>query len=782
MPAPPADLSVAYGLYLMQRATGVNLEGPPESPLEPFERLLGTAWPPPDPNALLLSIFCRVHLPEDPTDDRRAPPAYLRPHPLQMDPSVIFPSPTVPDNLTADRQQTGEQFRREYHRLRQTLPEDDPRFPTAFHHLMERFAWALPNTYGEPGVGLFYQWKTVTALWVASGKGEMPPEEFLLIGGDIPGIQQAIYTITARGAARGLRGRSLFIQLLGDALTQRILDELKLYPANRIYAAGGNFMLLAPAGEETVKTLERIREAVNRDLLEVFHGDLAVCLAWVPLLADAVGTCGFGTTYARCLQQEIARRKAQRFLEIARHPDGYDLLFRPTGDGGERGHFCVVCQRELTAKEMGDRTLLLVDVGEGEVGEEAPRMCADCATFRDLAEAVGRPDRAIFLRRRPDGKGARWQEILHRLSGWWVRFDSWEKTAAPEETKILLNETDFLARGAHGFRFLANTTPRASEKDVEWWRKHYGDSEAVRPGSIRSFELLAHDAAVDGAVERVGILRMDVDNLGRIMTRGLTYDGWLFRTMAATAAISAELDRFFAGYLDVLCREVSQKPGMGLPARRGEARLYVIYAGGDDLFIVGPWHLLPILARRVQKAFTDYVGGNPFLHISGAVTLEGRKFPLYRAAERAAEALEGAKAHRYTRNGRVLRKNSFSFLRQTVGWDELDEVQEWVERLAAFIRKGDIPRGLLGRLQAIHQRFQADREGNIRKKVKEDQVLYGPWMWQQAYHLARYARGKPAEVQEALNDLQRWTLNGRIRLIGLVARWAEFLTRKEEER
>ncbi len=777
----PSDQSVVYGLYLMQQATGVDLGAPRSSPLEPFEGLLGR-WPPHDPDAPLRSIFSRVHLPDDQTDDRRAPPAYLRPQPLQMNPSVVFPTPTVPASLANDRQETGAQFQQAYERLRQALGPDDPHFLIAFHHLMERFAWALPNTVGEPGVGLFYQWKTVTALWVASGKGERPAKEFLLVGGDIPGIQQTLYTITARGAAKGLRGRSLFIQLLGDAVSQRILDELGLYPANRIAAAGGNFMLLAPAGEETEASLKRLREEINKTLLETFHGDLAICLAWVSLPADAVGTCEFGGTYARHLHQAIARRKAQRFGEILDLPDGYDRLFRPTGEGGERGGFCAVCQRELTADEKKDPNLLLRDVGEREVGEEAPRMCADCATFRDLAEAVGHPQRALFLGPRPPGGGERWQEILHRLSGRWVRFAPWTTPARPGETKILLNETDFLSYNAHGFRFLANTTPRVSAADVKWWRARYGDSAEVWEGSIRTFEMMAHDAAADGAVERVGILRMDVDDLGKIVTRGLAHNGEPCPTMAATAALSAELDRFFAGYLDRLCREVSEAPGMGLPEHPGEERIYVIYAGGDDLFIVGPWHLLPILARRVQGAFTDYVGRNPFLHISGAVTLERRKFPLYRAAERAAEALEqGAKARRYTEDGRVRRKNGFWFLGQTVGWDELAEAQGWVEQLVRHIRADEIPRGLLTRLQAIHERFRADHAGNVQKGLRKDQVLYGPWMWQQAYHLARLAEGKPPEIQEMLSQLRAWTMDGRIRLLGLVARWAELLTRKKEE-
>lgn len=122
---------------------------------------------------------------------------------------------------------------------------------------------------------------------------------------------------------------------------------------------------------------------------------------------------------------------------------------------------------------------------------------------------------------------------------------------------------------------------------------------------------------------------MDVDDLGQVITRGLWYAGQPHRSLAATSALRAALDRFFSGYLDVLCREVTENPGMtGVPGHPAEDLVYVIYAGGDDLFIVGAWHVLPLLAGSIHDAFEEYVGRNPFLHISAGITLEGRRFPL----------------------------------------------------------------------------------------------------------------------------------------------------------
>ena len=198
---------------------------------------------------------------------------------------------------------------------------------------------------------LFEQWKAVTALTFASRERwrEGPDKELTLIGGDIPGIQDFVYTITGKGAAKGLRGRSFFIQLLGDAIIQRILAELGLSTANVIYNAGGNFMVLGPSlscdidGQTTEQRLGDLQQATQAALLDVFLGDLAMCLAWTPLRIDQVGTNEFADPVSRELKQRIAENKRRRFAEVAQ--DKWRQLFGARGEAGNR--YCVICQRPL---------------------------------------------------------------------------------------------------------------------------------------------------------------------------------------------------------------------------------------------------------------------------------------------------------------------------------------------------------------------------------------------------------------------------------------------------
>ncbi len=75
-----------------------------------------------------------------------------------------------------------------------------------------------------------------------------------------------------------------------------MLDELKLGPANVIYDAGGNFVLLTgwvDGADGTRATVQSVSNKVNKVLLagagegqerfDGFHGDLAVALATVQI-------------------------------------------------------------------------------------------------------------------------------------------------------------------------------------------------------------------------------------------------------------------------------------------------------------------------------------------------------------------------------------------------------------------------------------------------------------------------------------------------------------------
>jgi CRISPR-associated protein Csm1 len=89
--------------------------------------------------------------------------------------------------------------------------------------------------------------------------------------------------------------------------------------------------------------------------------------------------------------------------------------------------------------------------------------------------------------------------------------------------------------------------------------------------------------------------------------------------------------------------------------------LLFIYAGGDDLFISGAWNEIVEFAFDIYQSFRTYTGNNEHITLSGGISIDNTKFPLYQAAKSSGEAEDAAKA-----NGR----DSLGLFGQVFKWDE----------------------------------------------------------------------------------------------------------------
>ncbi len=582
-----------------------------------------------------------------------------------------------------------------------------------------KYAWAVPGQLGELGVSLFEEFKLLSALVHAAGAAVQPPQTYMLVAGDFPGIQRAIYTITSKGAARGLRGRSAFLQLLGDAIARRLVHDLDLCWCNVVYAAGGNFLLLAPA-ERTAEVVADWTLRLSQDLLGSFHGDISFVTACQEIGTQDLAAQGFEAAY-KALKQALARAKQQPFASVAAASP--DDLFNPWG--GAAAQHCVVCHHDPGPDEQLKR--------EGD-----DYWCVECLSFDALARDLA--DKTAFLsiddRVPPEARSrADWRSRLYELTGWW--YDFYSEPPTDGQLFYTLNDPDFLASGAAGFRFFATLTPRDS-----------------RHGGIRDFDAIAKEA--DG-IERIGVLRMDVDSLGRLFGEDLKP-----LTPTRLSAASAAMSLFFDGWLNAICVDVEQE------ANRANS-LYVIYAGGDDLFVVGPWDLMPVLAQRVHDDLHAYVAGNPAVTISAGIETVPADYPLYRAAERALEALdEGAKEHPG--------KNAISFLGKVVGWGE-----DWKlvclesDRLIRLWQAG-LPKSLIQFVRTVHAQYEEAARGH-------PEQTHGRWMWMQAYQFARMIRNdKYKSHKTELQTLQAQLMTPETaHLAGLVARWADYRLRERNK-
>ncbi len=166
----------------------------------------------------LLSIFCELELSQKDEAGSEAPiprppEQYLPLKELKIRTDTIFPAKAQVDTQAAYAA-LWRDFKEQAQILKaahQNDSSDAEVYLRSWLKLMERYCWAIPSSYAgqRPNVSLYDHSRITAALAVclagqnmAAGP-EFPPDDTeaaLLVGGDISGVQDFIYTITSRGA------------------------------------------------------------------------------------------------------------------------------------------------------------------------------------------------------------------------------------------------------------------------------------------------------------------------------------------------------------------------------------------------------------------------------------------------------------------------------------------------------------------------------------------------------------------------------------------------------
>ena len=265
------------------------------------------------------------------------------------------------------------------------------------------------------------------------------------------------------------------------------------------------------------------------------------------------------------------------------------------------------------------------------------------------------------------------------------------------------------------FRFIGNTAPAANENfKQETEEEDEGEIKLAKKGNVLTFETIADMSIGD---KRLGVLKMDVDYLGLLFGIGLPKGQ---KSISRIAALSRSIDWFFSGYLNEICktgfeewRKNAHKAGWGEKADKIENIFYVVYSGGDDLLIIGPWSEIPKLAKAIRDEFKAYTCNNADINLSAGIFLCKPKFPVSISAKKAGEQLENSKD-----NGRN-RMTCFSDTVQWTGDDSacgFDQLLDFGESLyeAVSTENADnrLPRGFVHGLLRKHKQFEEGKDMN----------------------------------------------------------------------
>ena len=699
---------------------------------------------------------------------------------LRLEEKRIFPeqAPMTEEEVWRTYDEMWKAFTKAAERLKASVEAgemDLPAYVEAMQALMMRYTWSIPAAYWKTyaDTSLYDHSRMTAALAVALADfddaqigalnhnwqmkgGEMWDKPVaLLVGGDISGVQNFIYTISSKGAAKALRGRSFYLQLLTEAVLRFVLRELGLPTTSVIYSGGGHFFLLAPLSAE--EELPEIQAAISRKLL-THHGTslyLALGSAKVPLAGFRLGRF---TDYWGLMQKNLQEAKSRRYAELGLTM--HEWVFAVPKDGGGDKH-CVVCGAD-------DVHLTPWNEEKGEGDAESPMICSQCRSYvEDLGADL---PRTTYLRwhwgKPQDTSRKTFVEALQAFGAEIQLVKRDKKSGKVEVVEAAPGDTLWALDDPEG------NWPRGSETAARWLR--YTVNQIPMEGEQPiTFDKLQEKSG--SGFERLGVVRMDVDNLGDMFKDGFKRkkkDGSEenIATLSRLSALSSAMSLYFEGWVKRII------------ARDGRDTLvYAVYAGGDDVFLLGPWDVMPDVALDIEREFEAYTR-HPGLHLSGGMAFINGKYPVYQAAEDAGEAEEVAKARKITKNGKVIEeKNAFAFLNIAWRWDEFERLKKKKEELVQLVKGTEeasgSPKSILMLLRLLAQ-MESEAASNRGRPV------WGRWMWMAAYHLTRsaerYDRKNPTLAQ-AMRKMRKEFEENQYRDLpqwGAAARWAQLLLRK----
>ena len=217
---------------------------------------------------------------------------------------------------------------------------------------------------------------------------------------------------------------------------------------------------------------------------------------------------------------------------------------------------------------------------------------------------------------------------------------------------------------------------------------------------------------------RIAVLKADVDDMGVRIGEIAARDP----SSRQLRSFSRTLHRFFV-------EDMQEVLAQRWPL------IYTLYAGGDDLLLVAPWHIMldfaGDLAQRLQQGPIRKYGP---LTLSAGITLAPYRIPIRHAVEQAELLLNAAKQQPG--------KSRCAALGSHWNWDRHAHVIGSGKRIVDAVDSRGISRGLLHRLLRLAE-SGAQRERQLRA---------ARWAYQVDRHVPSVRRGE----SPATRDFRRW--------------------------
>lgn len=495
--------------------------------------------------------------------------------------------------------------------------------------------------------------------------------KYLMVQGDFTGIQKFIfdrYGESNKFAAKILRAKSLFVSAFTELTASYICTKVGANNACILINAGGKFILILHNTQEVIDIINKIKDDIDYNFLyETTYSQTIFNIMSLPFCGNDFKM----GVFSKKMKQFAESLETQK-LKPEIKKDKY--VFRTyLDDVLKAGGVCEICGvRPIeTKKNMGGDNIKLCNFDDIAVkyGEDLVRNDFIILKTDSFVRSI---ENGGLLS--SDNSKDKYDFIgFAKLNGSALNKHHIDKHDVIYDVRGIYDENgqsfEFSGYAKKPYKAYVPVFKDGDDKNLRYDDIYEDDIRMdVEADSLKLFNYISRDGRKiineDGHEKSVGVphlaaLKGDIDNAGEIFING-------FKRLNASG--NSE-DIYTISRLSMLSRMFDYFFGVWLPYKFLSSEfnsIYTIFAGGDDLFLIGPWNQIIRLSELISNKIKELGGYNEEVHISIGISLASSSVPVYQLADKAEEELEKAK--------KISGKNAVTVFGKTLIWDEFYDV------------------------------------------------------------------------------------------------------------
>lgn len=681
--------------------------------------------------------------------------------PLTIKEDGIFPDADVAPN-----EEYWKGFYKEFSDI--PLANNSPHlFTETFIYLLKKYASNVGLSKDLSYISLFEFLKIRAAFADSIHRSDSEEQPVLMLCADISGIQSFIYNILSSKAAKSMKGRSFYLQLLMDSLIHKITNHPQINAGigHVLYSSGGKMYMLLPNRQEVKDAIKSIEDEMVEYIFKEHKTRLYLCMSYITFGYNednnkfvSAGNEEDISELWKSLGEKAQKKKFRKFSNILTGNKtntglDFDDFFNPQSEGFDTSDDTKDSwkQCQVTGEVIKNKNEKKNDIShKNELGNiwvhedvkfqtEIGGKLKDAIYFNTFQSKKTITNKHEYYLTEPLK-----MKVYHALKNELNFVDEYSKY----QNFHSLN--DALLRRINNTDFLPNEV--INGRDSSYGFVFYGGNKQAEnsDGTEKNYHELAginDEGENEKGFNKLGVLRLDIDGLGGIFATGMKD----IQSFATHTTLSSRLDLFFAGYLNTIRNGEENKEKYPL----GEKDKFcdwvnILYSGGDDVFAVGRWDLILKFAAQIREDFRRFTGGREDVSLSAGIALVGGKFPIVKAAEMSGKAEKQAKNFERKSPGTSIttKKNALTILNETISWeDEFGFVQQLSETLSNMLKSKGLSKGFIYKIYTFKR---------LKKEEKND------WWWLSAYTCSQQAKkAKNSDTKEFLNQIKDALATGK---------------------